>query len=172
MKKETEIKIKIDNVNNIIERIEKLGGVFVKDVEQVMHGLFLPKCENIKTGIFPRIRTEDNRTTLTVKVRKTQSSHYFKRDEYTVDINDEKTGLEIMKILGYSLVRTIRKNRKEWKFNKVILSLDTTYFGTFLEIEGKEESIERVISDLGLEKEARITKSYLYLEDTHLKKLS
>ena len=77
-----------------------------------------------------------------------------------------------MKILGYSLVRTIRKNRKEWKFNKVILSLDTTYFGTFLEIEGKEESIERVISDLGLEKEARITKSYLYLEDTHLKKLS
>lgn len=172
MKKETEIKIKIGNTKKVIGKIENLGGVFVKDVEQVMHGLFLPKYKNIKTGIFPRIRTENGVTTLTVKVRKTQSNHYFKRDEYAVDISDEKTGLEIMKILGYSLVRTLRKNRKEWKFDKVILSLDTLYFGTFLEIEGEEKDIEQTISALVLEKEARITKSYLYLEDIHLKKLS
>lgn len=163
--KEIEVKIKISNPEEIAERIKNIGGVFVREVNQKMYGLFLPNYENVELGIFPRIRTEGGETTLTIKVKNEQSNLYFKRDEYTLKINDEKIGLEIMKLLGYSIVRPIEKTRKEWKWNKVSLCIDTLYFGVFLEIEGEEKEIEKTIEALGLKKEERIIKSYLYLED-------
>ena len=47
--------------------------------------------------------------------------------------------------------------------------LDKLYFGTYIEIEGPKEEIEKMVKKLDFEKKERITKAYLGLEDDYLK---
>lgn len=165
MQKEIEVKFKINKGENITRKLLKLGGSLKSEYRQKTYGFF--SNDSIEKGIFPRIRTESGKYVLTVKVRPKKKTSYFERREYSIEINDEKDGIEILRLLGFNKIRVFSKKRQEWMFPKVSICLDTLYFGKFLEIEGPKKDIEEMIKLLELEKRERITKAYLALEDDY-----
>ena len=133
MKKEIEIKLKIEKEDQIKKKLLKLGGIPKKPYEQKTYGFF---SENsIKKGIFPRIRREQGAVVLTIKVKRRKKTNYFERKEYSVKLDNIKEGISVLKALGFTRIREFTKERQEWKFSKVKIALDKLYFGTFLEIE-------------------------------------
>jgi predicted adenylyl cyclase CyaB len=164
---EIEIKFKIEENDNIRNKLLELGGVPQNPYEQTTYGFF--SYDSIEKGIFPRIRDEHGKIILTVKVRPKKKTDYFERKEYSMEILNVDDGVEIMKSIGYDQVRIFKKNREEWKFDKVEVVLDKLYFGTYIEIEGPKEEIEKMVKKLDFEKKERITKAYLGLEDDYLK---
>ena len=165
MKQEIEIKIKLTEEDNINEKLLKLGGKPGDFYTQTTYGFF--SKDSIEKGIFPRIRIESGEPVLTIKVRPKKESNYFERKEYSITINDEKQGIEILKLLGFDRIREFTKKRQEWKFDNVEVCLDVLYFGTFLEIEGQKNDIEDMVKALGFENRQRIAKAYLAVEDDY-----
>lgn len=168
MIKEIEIKFKIEEKDNIRKKLFDLGGVPKKPYNQTTYGFF--SHNSIEKGIFPRIRDEHGKIVLTVKIRPKKKTDYFERKEYSMEILNVDDGKGIMKSMGYDQVRVFKKNREEWKFDKVEIVLDKLYFGIYIEIEGPKKEIEKMVKRLGFEKKERITKAYLGIEDDYLKK--
>jgi len=137
--KEIEIKIKVRDIEDITKRIQSIGGKFVCDIHQEMFGFFKPDNSNISAGVFPRIRKDNDTITLTVKVKLEQSDNYFKRDEYTIPLESVESGTEILRALGYTKIRPLKKTRQIWALQNAELCIDHTWFGDYLEIEGSEK---------------------------------
>ncbi len=165
MKKEIEVKFQLKNKDKILEKLSALGGKAKKPYDQITYGFF--SKDSVERGIFPRIRKEFGKSVLTVKVRPQKESSFFERKEYSITIDDEKEGIEILKSLGFDRIREFSKKRQEWEFPDVEVCVDDLYFGTFLEIEGEKKDIESMIKKLGLENNERITKAYLAIEDDY-----
>lgn len=168
MKKEIEVKIEIpkDKISNLIKRL--FSDLKVKKmpvIEQKVYGFFTPDGSSIKNGIFPRIRIDNGISTLTVKLKKHSKSNYFEREEYTIEIDSFNNGSKILKALGYTRCEYFSKTRTPFFYKKgAELCLDfVPGLGHFLEIEASKKEIEKIIKLLKLEKEKRITKSYLGL---------
>ncbi|OGY43814.1 MAG: hypothetical protein A2731_02960 [Candidatus Buchananbacteria bacterium RIFCSPHIGHO2_01_FULL_39_8] len=168
MKKEIEIKIEIpkNKKSNLIKNlVRNLKAKQLPTISQKTYGFFTPDGLSIKNGIFPRIRIDNGVTTLTIKVKKSQKNDYFRRDEYTIGIDNFKNAVSILKILGYTDCHYFSKTRIifSWK-KRVELALDhVAGLGYFLEIEATEKEIEKTLKLLGLENEKRIAKAYLGL---------
>jgi len=167
MKKEIEIKLKIDNLAKLIKKLKTLNVRWGSCYSQKTVGFF---SENsIEKGIFPRIRNEKGNTVLTVKIRTKKKSKYFERKEYSVRLSNLKDGINILKTLGFNKVRIFKKIRQEIKYKKLKLALDKLYFGNFLEIEGYKKDVKEMAEKLGFQEKDWITKAYLGLEDDYLK---
>ncbi len=167
MTNEIEIKFKIENNNDIRNKLLELDGIPQEPYKQTTYGFFANN--SIEKGIFPRIRDEHGKIIFTVKVKAKKKTDYFERKEYSMEILNIDDGVEIMKSMGYDHVRIFEKTREEWKFKEVEVVLDKLYFGTYIEIEGQKMKIEKMVKKLGLENKERINKAYLGLEDDYLK---
>ena len=168
MKKEIEVKIEIpeNKVPNLIKRLLfDLKAKKLPSISQKTYGFFTPNGASIKEGIFPRIRIDNGISTLTVKIKKNQKRDYFRRDEYTVNIDNFDNGKAVLKALGYTDIKYFYKKRSPFFYKKDIeICLDyLPRLGYFLEIEASEKEIEKTIKLLNLEEEERITKAYLGL---------
>lgn len=168
MKKEIEVKIEIpkSKFNNLLKRLRLvLKAKKLPSILQKSYGFFTADGSSIENGIFPRIRIDNGVPTLTVKIKKSQKSNYFERDEYTIKINSLKEGKSFLKALGYTDTKYFFKTRIPFRYKKGIeIFLDNVPgLGYFLEIEANKKDIEKTIKILNLKKEKRITKSYLGL---------
>jgi predicted adenylyl cyclase CyaB len=170
MKKEIEVKIKLEKNDNVAKRLKKLGGKKGKKYKQTTYGFF--SKDSIKKGIFPRIRIENSIPVLTVKVKHKKKTDYFERDEHSIRISSVKTGIQILRFLGFDKVREFTKIREHWHIpnRKIEITVDKLYFGKFIELEGTKKEIEKTIKDLGLKERKRIKRAYLALEDDYRKK--
>jgi adenylate cyclase class 2 len=123
-------------------------------------------------------RGEKRRIILTFKqpvAGASADSHGHKvRDEFETEIGDEAALQRIFEGLGmsgwfnYEKYRTTMKLPGSAKWAKdLLIELDETPLGRFLELEGPAEAIDRVAKELGFAKKDYILKSYLalYLEE-------
>jgi len=166
MVKEIEVKFKVEKKDRIVQKLNQLGGRAKKPYSQTTFGFF--SADSMQKGIFPRIRYEFKKAVLTVKAKNlNKKSNYFERDEYTVKVFNFRSAFKIIELLGYDQIRKFTKIRTHWIFSKrkIQATLDRLYFGTFIELEGSEQEIEKMIIDLGFLKKERITRAYLALED-------
>ena len=81
--------------------------------------------------------------------------------ELEVSVSDFDTMRGILRGLGYHTAQVYEKWRQTFHWENVELCLDTMPYGTFLEIEGPQESIKPAADHLGLAWERRILKNYL-----------
>jgi len=167
MKKEIEIKIKIDKeiLNKFIKN--KSNFSFEKT-----YGYFTKNYKNIKKGIFPRIKDIGNTALVSIKVKTEKKSRFFKRDEYEFEIesNKVKEARIMFGILGYCIEHIFEKKRHRFEpINSCDFVIDELPFGFFVELEGTEKNIEKSIKDLHLEKKERINGSYLKLWEEYKK---
>lgn len=167
MKKETEIKIKIDK--GVFDRFVKDKSIFRFEKT---YGYFTENYENISRGIFPRIKEVGDTALVSVKVKTKNNSKMFERDEYEFEIESNKTDSArlMFKALGYGIEHIFEKKRyKLESLNNCDFVIDELPFGYFIELEGSEENIEKSIIDLGLEDYEKINGAYLKLWDKHKK---
>ncbi len=98
---------------------------------------------------------------LTFKGPQEKGSDFKKRVEREVEVRDFEKARELLKSLGYREVLTYEKERESFSLLGCELALDTLPYGKFMEIEGREEDIEKVLSELGLAERKKIVKSYV-----------
>jgi len=103
------------------------------------------------------------------------------REEIETEVKDEAALRGIFEGLGmsgwfsYEKFRTTMKLSGSAKWaNGLLIELDETPLGTFLELEGPADAIDRAAQELGFSKKDYISKSYLaiYLEECRRRKES
>lgn len=166
MNKEIEIKIKID---------KNLFDFFIKNKFfkfERTYGYFTENYENMKKGIFPRIKDMGKTALVSVKIKTKDDTKMFERDEYEFEIEGNKTESArlFLKALGYSIEHIFEKRRyKLDSINNCDFIVDELPFGYFIELEGEEKNIEKSIKELNLENNEKINGAYLKLWEEYKK---
>ena len=177
MNKEIEVKFNIKNKKAIEEQLEIWGWTRHPRYLSLTYGFF--SKDSIEKGIFPRVRLEGKNLEITVKVKNSDRTDFFERDEYTVQIlggtmrskiEQADEMIKIFQALGYDKIRKFEKERTVWTGNTQLqICIDELPFGNYIEIEGEPLEIDEMVGDLKLKGE-RITKSYLGVYEDHCKK--
>ena len=167
MKKEIEIKIKIDK--EIFDRFVKNKSNFKFEKT---YGYFTENYENMSKGIFPRIKEVGETALVSVKIKTKNDSKMFERDEYEFEIESSKADSArlMFKVLGYCIEHIFEKKRYNLEaINNCNFVADELPFGYFLELEGTEEDIEKSIKEIGLDDYEKINGAYLKLWEKYKK---
>jgi adenylate cyclase class 2 len=120
-----------------------------------------------RSGKLLRIRNARNRGLLTFKGPSLPGKHK-QREEIETEVADPSQFLRILENLGYGVVFRYEKYRSEYARpgEQGTVTLDETPIGTFLELEGQPDWIDRTAAALGFHESDYITASYgsLYLK--------
>jgi adenylate cyclase, class 2 len=198
MGRETEIKLKIGDVSAFERKLKKLGAQTVGAGKGRVHEFNTifdtPEGGLAKHGQLLRIRTETpqgggagkgggKRIVLTFKqptVRGIgEGGGKFKvREETELEVKDSGALARIFEGLGMRGWFSYEKYRTTWKLagkerwaKDLLIEVDETPVGTFVELEGPAEAIDRAASVLGFTRRDYLTKNYLtlYVEDCRKK---
>jgi adenylate cyclase class 2 len=192
MAKEREIKLRVEDEKALKKALVRLSAKPVGAGEGRVHEWNVifdtPQGGLAKHGQLLRIRketargkakkSEGARNILTFKkpaVAAEGDGHGHKvREEIETEVKDDTALRQIFEGLGmsgwfsYEKYRTTMKLPGSAKWAKdLVIEMDETPIGTFLELEGPAEAIDRAASELGYAKKDYIVKSYLalYLEE-------
>jgi adenylate cyclase, class 2 len=154
---EKEIKLKVNDLNKIIGKLKKaklLGQTFEKTIRFEKNDGSLEKA-----GIFVRLKSGfSNKITMEKKIK--TRSDVFQREEIETKIEDIENMRKILNNLGLIKEFIMEKYRVSWKYMGTEITLDEMPFGYFVEIEGSENKIWRVVEYLELNKLDKITVTY------------
>lgn len=172
MGREVEVKARVEE--DLSGRVMEIGGRYLRGVFQEDVYFRHPCRDFAERDEALRLRREDGKCTLTFKGRKVGGGAKM-REEIEVGVNDFEGTATLLERLGFERAFVIRKRRKEFSMEGVLVSMDDVEsLGKFIEIEvlvkedvGLEEA-ERLkekvfeISDkLGIKRERLTTESYL-----------
>ena len=167
MKEEIEIKIRLKDKKAIQKKLLELGWQIKELRFQRDTRVIQPTHSTVYKNVFPRVREDSNGSKIfTVKVKndiiKDSDKKYFERDEYELEIEEPSTMLKIFYILGFTDQRVLEKYRQFWIFNgsNIDLVIDSVPFGDYLEIEGNKDEINKIVNELELQDEPRVTNAY------------
>ncbi len=153
MHTEYEVRVLDINKGKLVEKLERLGATKIADFEYKRRVFnFNPPTD--KKWI--RLRTDGNKTTLTIK--KLESLEIDGTKEMEIEVSDFEETNNILEELGYK-AHTYQQNRRtRYILNDVELDIDTwPYIPTYLEIEGKnEKSVKDMIKLLEID-ESKVT---------------
>lgn len=112
-----------------------------------------------------RVRSENGRSLLTFK-GPVHPGAMKVRDEYETVVADGEELLIILDALGLRVWFRYEKYREEYSAEDIVIAIDETPIGVFVEIEGSEDHIHRAAAALGKASSDYVTASYrsLYLE--------
>jgi adenylate cyclase, class 2 len=113
-----------------------------------------------------RVRVENGKSRLTFK-GPVQPSTMKLREEHETLVGDGEVLLTIFEELGLHVWFRYEKYREEFSLEDVVIAIDETPVGTFVEIEGGEEHIHVTASALGKTPADYITDSYRTLFMQH-----
>jgi adenylate cyclase class 2 len=116
-------------------------------------------------GKILRLRQGD-RVLLTFKspvTRKGETAQFKIMEELEIEVSDFSRTAEIVTSLGYMKVFRYQKNREIYNMGEVLILLDETPIGNFIEIEGAERGIAEACDKLQLVLAEGTTKNYLEL---------
>jgi len=161
---EIEVKIKIDDPEEIKERIVALNAEMDRDRHWEENTLYDFATKGLyKKHHALRVRKVNRKIFLTFKGA-TQKSRKFKiREEYETEVRNEKQLKKILKSLGLQPVFTYNKYRTVFRKKRLKICLDETSVGNYLELEGKQNEIVRFAEALHLSKKDFIKKDYIQL---------
>lgn len=140
---EVEVKAKINSFKEIEEKLENIGAVKTKKEFQEDMYFNSPVVDFAKTDEALRIRTtiEDDDTNIFITYKGPKIDSKSKtRKEIEMGIDDSSKCADIFEEIGFEKVRTVRKNRKYYKYENFEISLD--------DVEGLEPYME---IEIGLE---------------------
>lgn len=154
MKTEFEVRILDVNVSELVERLEKVGAKFINNYNQKR---YIYDFKPVQNGKWVRLRTDGEKTTLTIKEIKNDGIAGTK--ELEIEVNDiEKTNL-ILEELGYKARSYQENKRTRYIYNNIEIDIDTwPKIPTYVEFEGQsEEELIRFVEMLGFTKDDLVT---------------
>jgi adenylate cyclase class 2 len=184
LSKEREIKLRIEDLAGIRRRLVKLGARVVRPRLHERNVLFdTAKRELARREQLLRIRTElqagrnrkdapqtvvtFKRPVVTPRVGKNRERHKV-REEIELEVSDAKAlatifeGLRMSRWFQYEKFRTTFCLPDAWAAG-LLIELDETPIGVFLELEGPASAIDRAAKALGFEKRDYILENYMVL---------
>lgn len=112
-----------------------------------------------------RLRVDRRGARLTLKEPASFDGHVKVRGEHETTIGDVDVIRTILESLGYRIACRYQKRREEWQLGSIVVALDHTPIGDFVELEG--EGCERLARRLGLDPARAERRSYLRLYADH-----
>jgi adenylate cyclase, class 2 len=163
--REIEIKLPAGSVNEARRRLRAAGFRVSKKRVFERNTLYdTPAADLRRSGRLLRVREIGKSFKLTFKGMPEPGKHKS-REEIESDICDGRAFAVILTRLGYLTVFRYEKFRTEFqrRGSKGIATLDETPVGTYLELEGDPQWIDRMARTLGYEENEYITASYARL---------
>lgn len=156
--REIEIKFKVRSSDSIRRILKNQGAKFIgKAFEKTLRFDTL-NDDLARNKKFLRIKT-GFKNVITFK-KKITSKKFKEREEIEFEIADPKKMRVILENLGFTKVRIMEKFREKWHLNDTEVVIDKLPLGNFIEIEGKEKSIRKVVDILELDFKNRIIGTY------------
>ena len=170
---ETEVKISItlEDLDRVRARLTQLGAHCLSPRSEEKNLLFDFTDRNLETcGCAVRLRTYGEKTTLTFKGEIQEDPRFKKRQELETSVDDPQAIIKVLEALGMHICFEYSKIREVYTLSvdqdQAEICLDETPVGTFVEIEGSENTFEALASQLGWTPDLFIRRNYveMYLE--------
>jgi adenylate cyclase, class 2 len=168
---EREIKLRFDNAETAREAILQAGATPVRG-RRLQEDCLLdtPDDDLRQRRCVLRVRVESGRSFLTYK-GPVQPSLMKLREELETVVGDGALVVRILEQLGFRVWFRYQKYREEFALDDVLLALDETPVGTFVEIEGGDRGIAETAEALGRGPDDYLVDSYrrLYMVDCEMR---
>ena len=166
-KLEIEVKIKVDDLEEIKRKIIKLGFRTIAPYSFEHNILFDTTDERLKKNkLLLRLRKIEDKYIVTFKHPPEQSpdtNHYKIREEKEIEVSDYENIKSIFTGLGFNVFFIYEKYREIYDNGEVKIMMDHTPIGDYIEIEGDVEEIDKTAARLGYSKSDYITDNYMTL---------
>jgi adenylate cyclase class 2 len=157
---EREIKLRFDSVESARAAIDATGATPLLGRRLQEDSLLDDEDESLRRrGCALRIRCENGKSRITFKGPIRESAMKL-RDEFETLVGDGALLLRIFEELGYHVWFRYEKYREEWAHEDVIVAIDETPVGVFVEIEGSEQGITATARLLGRRPDDYVLDSY------------
>jgi len=110
-----------------------------------------------------RLRKSGKRATLTFKGAPQKSRSFKVREEFETGVSDAGQLRKVLKAIGLVPSFSYRKHRTVLRQGRLVICLDETPVGDFLELEGKRHEITRFARRLGFGRADFIRADYVEL---------
>jgi adenylate cyclase class 2 len=173
---ETEIKLKVDHLSPVRDRLHQIGAKRVGEVMET--NIFIDTSDRALLASDCGLRLRRSRDLTAGGVEKLVVTYkgprgegdVKSREEVEVGVDSADAIVDILGRLGYSPVLTFEKRRESWSLGRCKVELDQLpYLGSFVEIECPDEAdIQRIREKLGLANVKAIVQTYADLVSHHL----
>jgi adenylate cyclase class 2 len=157
---EREIKLSFDNPAAARAAVLAAGATPLR-APRLQQDCLLDTAEQslFKARSLLRVRSEDGRALLTFK-GPVQPSAMKLREEIEANADDPAVVLSILERIGFRVWFRYEKRREEFAFDEVIIAVDETPIGTYVEIEGSEAGVRAAALALARGPADYVTESY------------
>lgn len=162
---ERELKFRCSDLNDLRDRLQESEAERISASALEDNLVFDREGELKGRGSLLRLRFDDNGARLTFKGPATFEDGVKIREERETGISDPEELRAVLEHLGFEIIQRYQKYREEWRLGGVIVCLDRTPIGDFVEFEG--EAASRLAKRFGLETEEAERLSYLELYQAH-----
>lgn len=170
MKKEIEVKVKVENFTQLLEKLSNLGCKFSEPIKQEDR-IFTDFPDNefaaFKAGVnFLRIRKSEGKILFTLKQSLVNELEGIEKE---VEVSNEKEMEEILFLMNYHEAVRVTKKRRKAKYKDYEICLDEVEgLGSFIELEKiTDENSEKVqsemidfLEDIGVNVKNRVLNGY------------
>jgi adenylate cyclase class 2 len=161
---EQEMKIPVPSLGPVRRRLVERGAALVHPLALEDNWVLDDHSRSLSaTGRLLRLRRFGGRATLTLKGEARFSGGVKSRVELETEISNAEQGLGILAGLGFEPVRRYQKRRESYSLDRVIVALDETPMGAFVELEGQAEHLPAAAFALALDPHAAAIGTYLDL---------
>ena len=165
---EIEAKLKVDSLQEIVEKLTELGAEFLAEQRQKDYYFDDVNATLTKTDRCLRLRRQltgrNEKIFLTYKGAK-EKDKFKRRQEIEIEVGDADSAAKLLSALGYEKALVFEKRRRVWQLSQCKVALDEVpLLGSFVEIEGpSDEKIADAQRNLGLANLPHIEESYASL---------
>ncbi len=164
---EIELKLKVENRDELVGKLEGLGAKFKAKVNQkdILYNSKFYDFGELDHALRLRVESgKDAMSYLTFKGTPSFSEDGHKtRDEYETEVDNPEAVKKILTSIGFFEAVTLNKKRAKYEINNLHVTIDEFEFGTFLELEGDSGEIEKLRALLDLQNTEPVKKMYVDL---------
>lgn len=164
---ETELKLRIRAVEPWFDRLEALGFRCAFPLQEEVSLLWDREAELQNRDCALRTRRYGTHCSLTWKGPRQRHATLKIRPELETLVEDGEALENILRALGYVPVLRMVKHRAVYRKEPLVVCLDRTSFGAFLEMEGPEADLSALRETLGLSEADVEPRSYPDLYRLH-----
>jgi len=169
-KTEVEIKLRVADLAEADARLVRAGAQLAHPREFEDNQLYDFPDFSLKTrGAMLRLRIQERGSILTYKEAPRVEAGAKVRDEMEVSVSSGETAEAILSKLGMRPLFRYQKYRAVYTYSDLMVTVDETPIGNFLELEGPKTLIDEMAGKLGYKASDYIVKSYLALHQEYLK---
>ena len=160
---EREVKLRYSEPVEAREAILETGARLTRKRRLQQDCLLDPNDGTLKRqNLTLRVRVESEQATVTFKGPPIPSTMKL-REELETPVGDGSTVLRMLERIGFTIAFRYEKYREEFRSGDVIVAIDETPIGTFVELEGSSQGIEALTVQLGRAQSDYITETYYEL---------